>query len=513
MTPTGTTLLRGGTIHGPHHRSATAMLVAGDRIRWIGPQEKAPTADTVVPLHGRLVTPLFVDAHAHCTQTGLALTGLDLTGCRSLSQALEALRRHATATGGGGDVILGGGWDETDWPERRPPTPGELDRASGGAAVYLARVDVHSAVASPALLAACPEARALPGYHPDAPLTRDAHHAVRESALRSITPDQRAAAQRACRAHAASLGIGCLHEMAGPQISGGATDLAALLELAAAEPGPQIIGYWGQLHDLATVRRLGLAGAGGDLFCDGSLGSHTAALRRPYADEPASSGWLRYQAQELAEHIVACTRAGVQAGFHAIGDAATHEVLQAFTLAERRTGLAALRAARHRIEHLEMPPAATRLARLGVVASVQPAFDATWGGAEGMYAQRLGPRRAAGLNPLARLHRAGVPLAFGSDAPVTPLDPWGGVRAALWHRTPTARLPMRAAFAAATTGGWYAARRDGAGQLRPGAAASYAIWTVDAPLRHGLPELHPDQASPRCDQTVINGVTVTGGSH
>src|SRR5664279_1607780 len=82
------------------------------------------------------------------------------------------------------------------------------------------------------------------------------------------------------------------------------------------------------------------------------------------------------------------------------------------------------------------PATVARMAALGAVASVQPAFDAAWGGRHGMYADRLGADRAAELNPLAAFAAAGVPLAFGSDAPVTRLDPWGGVRAAVHPRNP-----------------------------------------------------------------------------
>src|SRR5262249_26551307 len=108
---------------------------------------------------------------------------------------------------------------------------------------------------------------------------------------------------------------------------------------------------------LDIVRRLGLAGAAGDLFCDGSFGSHTPALSAPYADAPGSTGHLWPDGGELAGHILARTRAGVQAGFHAIGNAALRTVLEAMAKAAGQVGLDALVAARHRIEHAEMPPA------------------------------------------------------------------------------------------------------------------------------------------------------------
>ena len=117
-----------------------------------------------------------------------------------------------------------------------------------------------------------------------------------------------------------------------------------------------------------------------------------------------------------------------------------------------------------------------------MIASVQPNFDALWGGADGMYAQRLGADRALRLNPLALLASQGVPLAFGSDTPVTSMNPWATVRAATRHRTAGSAVSARAAFAAATRGAWRAGGvRDGVtGTLVPGAPASYAVWETGA---------------------------------
>lgn len=504
-----TTLLRGGRVFTPTDHHATAMLVTDGTVTWIGPDAGTQQADITVELAGALVAPAFVDAHVHATQTGLALDGLDLYGAPSLAAALDQVAAHARSTRG--QVILGTGWDQTDWPERRPPTAAELDRASAGSAVYLSRVDGHSAAVSNALLAACPAARTMVGYDPGGHVHLDAHHAVRATAYSSITPTQRAAAQRATRGHAASLGIGCLHEMAGPLLSS-TEDVEALVALAAAEPGPDVLAYWGELGGAYTARDLGLAGAGGDLFCDGSLGSHTAALRAPYHDRPATSGTLRYTPDQIAEHVVECTKVGVQAGFHAIGDRALGAILEGMRRAAHEVGHGELWSARHRIEHVEMPPDVAAFAELGLACSMQPAFDATWGGTHGMYAERLGALRAAGLNPFAALAAAGVGLAFGSDSPVTPVNPWGGVRAAIHHRTEGAGVNLVTAFTAATYGGWWAARQEagGAGTLAAGAPATYAVWDVPVPDPDGsgLPDLTPGTPPPTCLRTVVRGTTV-----
>ncbi|MFI6940095.1 amidohydrolase [Streptomyces sp. NPDC050418] len=528
-----TVLLRGGEVHSPADPFATAMVVERGHVAWVGSEGAADAfaegVEDVRDLEGALVTPAFTDAHVHTTSTGLALTGLDLTGARSLREALDAVRAYAA--GRPADrVLLGHGWDAARWPERRAPHRTELDEATGGRPLYLTRIDVHSAVATTALLDLVPGVRELPGFEADAPLTKDAHHAVRRAAHDAITPVQRTEAQRAALRQAASLGIGSVHECAGPEISS-EDDLTGLLALAAEEAGPRVVGYWAEALESAAdadrIRDLGALGAAGDLFVDGALGSHTACLHEAYEDA-AHTGTAFLDEAAVTAHVLACTEAGIQAGFHAIGDAAVTTVVAGMRKAADKLGLARVRAGRHRVEHAEMlsPETVAAFAEFGLTASVQPAFDALWGGEDGMYAERLGVERARTLNPFAALLRSGVPLAFGSDSPVTPLDPWGTVRAAAFHRTPEHRVSVRAAFTAHTRGGWRAVGRDDAGTLVPGAPADFAIWQADELIVQapddrvarwstdprsgtpGLPDLTPGSELPVCLETVVGGRTV-----
>jgi len=518
-----TVLLRRGEVHSPADPFATAMVVERGHVAWVGSEGAADAfadgVDEVIDLDGALVTPAFTDAHVHTTSTGLARTGLDLSEAPSLDASLAFVRDFATARPHD-RVLLGHGWDASRWPDGRPPTRAELDAATGGRPLYLSRIDVHSAVVTTALLDLTPGLGAV-----DGPLTADAHHAVRAAALAAVTPEQRTEAQRTALARAASLGIGTVHECAGPEISS-EDDFTGLLRLAAEEPGPRVVGYWAE-RDLEKARELGAVGAAGDLFVDGALGSHTACLHQPYADA-GHTGTAYLDAAAVAAHVTACTEAGLQAGFHAIGDAAVTAVVEGVRAAAEKVGLGRVRAARHRVEHAEMltPETIAAFAELGLTASVQPAFDALWGGEDGMYAHRLGAGRARTLNPFAALLRAGVPLAFGSDSPVTPMDPWGTVRAAAFHRTPEHRVSVRAAFTAHTRGGWRAVGRDDAGVLVPGAPADYAVWhtgelLVQAPDDRvarwstdprsgtpGLPDLTPGHDLPVCLRTVVGGQTV-----
>lgn len=523
-------LMRGGHVYSPEDPFATAVLVIDDRIAWIGDeggaQVHADDADEVLDLRGALVTPAFVDAHVHATSTGLTLEGLDLSALTGPGDLLRALREAAGSTPPG-SVLLGHGWDDSRWPSGAVPTVADIDAAVGDLPVYLSRVDVHSALASSALRRLCPEAQSLRGWDPDGPVSREAHHAVRDAALGSISPSQRERAQRTALATAASRGIACVQENGGPTISS-REDFTSLLALGTQPDQPEVVGYWGLLHGQADAAALGARGAAGDLFIDGSLGSHTACLSAPYSDAPGSSGTAYLTPEEVAEHLIASTVADQQAGFHVIGDGATDIVARGLALAVAAVGLDRIRSARHRLEHLEMPHEdhLRQFADAGVVASVQPAFDAAWGGASGMYARRLGDARAREMNPFARMSALGVVLAFGSDAPVTPLDPWGTVRAAARHHRADFSISVRAAFAAHTRGGRRASRDEARepGALRTGAPATYAVWapgplTVSAPddrvsawstdPRSGTPPLPDlDAGDPACWRTCRAGAVL-----
>ncbi|MET9021054.1 amidohydrolase family protein [Actinopolymorpha sp. NPDC004070] len=514
-------LLRGGPIltselgSGP----ATAMGIEGGTIRFVGSAAEAETwaagADEIVELAGRLVTPAFVDAHVHLSQTGLRLSGLDLAAATSRTDVLDAVARHARARADA--VLLGFGWDETTWADPRLPTAAELDRAAPGRPVYLARVDVHSGLVSGALYDRAPAMAAEPGWDGTGRVEREAHHVARDAAAALVTDAQRTAAIEAALAAAAAAGLGGLHEMSAPHVNA-ADDLAVCARIAAVRPSVRVVTYWGELARTGGVDRaleLGCRGAAGDLCADGAFGSRTAALTSPYADLPGHTGHGYLDADEVAAHVVACTEAGLQAGFHCIGDAAVTAVVEGLRLAEKRIGADRLSSVRHRLEHVELVTAeqAHDLARWGVVVSGQPAFDAAWGGTDGMYATRLGTDRALAANPWATLRRAGVALAFGSDAPVTPFDPWGGVRAAAWHHNETERIGVADAFAAHTRGGHHAAG-DENGVLAPGAEATYAVWdgATDASGRvtgdAGLPDLRPGTPLPTCVRTVVAGEAV-----
>lgn len=494
--PVTMTLLHHGRVHTAADPEATALAVTDGVISWIGGEHALAVAgrpDRVVDLAGALVTPGFVDAHVHVTDAGLALTGLDLSAAGSADDCLRRLAEFAAAHPDG--VVWGHGWDDTRWVDP-VPCRAAIDAAVGGRAAYLSRIDVHSALVS-TRLAQTAQAAGLAGFHPDTALSRAAHVAVRAAAKALIPADQRRAAQLAFLEAAAARGIVEVHECASADPAGRA-DLAALLALAAPIG---VVGYLGAaVTDPEQARELlaatGAHALGGDLVVDGALGSRTAALRRPYADQPTTCGARYLDDEQILDHLCACARAGIQPGFHAIGDDAVGAVAQGLRrAAERLGGTVALAAVTPRVEHAEMPDAEAiaAFAAAGTVASIQPLFDELWGGPDGMYQRRLGAARSGPMNPFAAFAAAGVPLALGSDAPVTPADPWRAVRAAVRHRSEGSGISARAAFVAHTRGGHRAAGRTdrGIGTIAVGAPAQLAVFAAGELSR---PEPNPKVA-------------------
>jgi predicted amidohydrolase YtcJ len=486
------TLYRNGSVYTAADPFASAMLVDGDTVAWVGSEQAASSiADgsmEIIDLKGALLAPGFVDSHVHLSETGLAMDSLDLAGVGSAAELLDAV---AAAAGPG--IVLGHGWDESTWPDRALPSREELERASGGRAVYLSRVDAHSALVSSSLAAAAhlsAPGRSLSEDHSDSQVKR-ADNAAARLASRQFSESVIRQYQERALAEAAANGYVAVAEMSAPHI-GSLLDLQVAAGWNGIESGqayPEIFAYRGELatseeHARSLLEGFGvpIRGLAGDLNMDGSIGSRTAALREDYSDAPGERGGLYLSVDQAGAHLAACSLLGVQAGFHVIGDAGLDAALDALDLAAKEVGEQRVRSAGHRLEHVEMADgeAISRLARHAVTISAQPAFDAAWGGEGGLYQERLG-RRHHLMNPFASLYAEGVPICFGSDSPVTPLRPWESVRACLEHSNPDQRISARAAFLGHTRAGWRAVKHSNpmAGQLVPGAPASFAVWEVE----------------------------------
>jgi hypothetical protein len=240
---------------------------------------------------------------------------------------------------------------------------------------------------------------------------------------------------------------------------------------------------------------------------DGSLGSRTAAMKAPFADDPGNTGLPQYKQAQLNQMTVERAQAGFQIGFHAIGDKATAMALEAYA----QPGVS--RTARNRIEHAQVvdPADIPRFAELGVIASMQPNHlltDMNW--AE----DRLGAKRAAYSYAWKAFHDAGVPLAFGTDYPVEPVTPFRGLYAAVTRKSedgkqeyfPAQRLSMDQAIAAYTTGSAFAGFEEKEkGKLTPGMLADFVVLDRD------VTAVSPEKVlGTKVLRTVVGGKTVWG---
>lgn len=459
-------------------------LVEDGTIAGVGSFDDAPTADRIEDLDGGTLVPAFCDAHCHLPATGLQATGLDFRGERSVTSILDAFASKAADPG---SVLYGGNFED---PLDRALTRTEMDSAVGDRAALLTRADMHSCVVSSALL----ERLSLDGV---GGVDRDAggrptgylrEHGAAE-AWRWFDANLPAAAQKtAIRAAvdlAYSKGIGAVHEMFVVEWRGWSS-LEILLD-AVSEVALVVSPFIATL-EVDRVKTMGFPRIGGDLFLDGSFGSHTAWMKEPYTSPPpAGSGptGIAYRDDdELFDYFLEAQTAGLLTAVHAIGDAAIEQAIVTWEKVAGKAGLESVRALGHRIEHFECgtDDHIARAARLNLGLSVQPAFDRFWGGPGGLYSRRIGWERASKMNRFRSMLDGGLVVGAGSDSTVTPLDPFLQMAALREHNVPDERIGPRVALMLHTYGGHALMRGASAttrGAIGPGRRADLTLLDRD----------------------------------
>ncbi|GIU99750.1 MAG: amidohydrolase [Actinomycetota bacterium] len=482
------TLYRASRVHTlAHPATGEWVLVDGRHVERVGVGDP-PSADRVVDLPGATILPGFVDAHVHLTGTGIHQQAPEVGRARSAPELLEALRGVLARRTG---PTLVHGWDESAWDLREPPTRAELD-ALTDRPLTAVRADGHLSLAnSPALVLS--GALALPGVERDAAgeptgvVRGEANVALQRWFTVNLSRHDLEALQLSAAALAASHGVTCVHEMSMID-QRGMGELEVLL--AQRERLPVDVVPYPVTTDVGRAIELGLPRVGGDLPVDGSIGARTAWLREPYRDA-GHRGTAFLAGEELATFLRDGHLAGLQVGVHAIGDAALAAVIEAWEAVYRALdsrGRRHLRARRHRIEHAEMlePDLLERAAMLGLALSVQPSFDAAWGGPGGLYEQALGAERAGAMNPFRSILARGMEMGAGSDSPIVTIDPMAAIAAFEGHHEPSERLLREEAVRAHTIGGARLAHQEGKkGALEPGAHADLVAYPAD-PLDPGV---------------------------
>ncbi len=483
-----TTLFHNGTIRTNVEGSrAQWVLVTDGRISSAHPDDGVaadlPAADRVVDLDGGALVPGFCDAHVHLPATGLYAGGMDFRGVHSADHILDSFAKHAA---GGGAVMFGGNFED---PLDRPLDRRDLDRVVGERPAMLARADMHSCIVSSALI----DQRDLTGV--DGVDVDDAGRPtgyLREQAAcgawnwfdESLPRDEQIAAIRAAVKLAYSKGVTSVHEMFVVEWRGWPS--YDVFTDAIEDVALNVVTYLGT-DEVGKVASMGFRQIGGDYFLDGSFGSHTAWMKEPFISPPPEgsppSGIKYRDDDELYEFFLAAQRAGLQVGVHAIGDAAIEQAITTWERVAKEVGEPALWPLGHRIEHFECATEdhIRRARQLGLRASVQPAFDAFWGGEEGLYAERIGWDRAQHMNHFGSMCRHELAIGAGSDSTVTPLDPFLQMKALRAHNLEAESIDGARALAVHTLGGHQMARDKTRGALIVGAMADLA-WLDRDPV-------------------------------
>ena len=502
--PTVVADVHGYTLVGANLHPFTALAFEAGKVLETGDsaslRAKYATAH-VIDGHGRTLIPGLIDAHGHVLDLGLQSVQVQLTGTKSLREAQQKIRAYAKANPRRA-WLVGGGWNQVIWNLGRFPTAQELDAVIADRPAALDRIDGHATwLNSEALHVAgiTKDTRDPSGGrierdaagNPSGILV-DQAMALVEAVIPKLNDNERLAALRAAVTHMNSVGLTGVGD-AGV----GADVIASYKELA--DQGRLSVRIYAMIADTGEDFRVlskdgPLLGYGNDrltvrsvkLFADGALGSRGAALLAPYSDKPEQRGLLFMTEADMQHKIETALKAGYQVNIHAIGDAANHQVLDAFEAAYRTVGGRQLR---NRIEHAQVVELSDipRFKRLDLIASMQPTHATS---DKNMAEERIGADRLKGAYAWRTFLDQGTVIAGGSDFPVESDNPFFGLHAAVtrtdhedqptggWH--PEQAMTLLEAFRAFTLDAAYAEHQEQSlGSLEPGKWADFIVIDRD----------------------------------
>ena len=531
------TLFHGGRIHVRSGVSAEALLARDGRVVAVGRAadlaREAGTAERV-DLRGGLMTPGWFDAHVHFMWWGFQMAELDLRATKTIDEALDQIGRRARELRPG-QWLTGGRFDKNNWG--RWPKAADLDRVTGDRPAIMRSRDGHARWLNTAALRAAkigkdtavPEGGAIFRDANGAPtgILQERANELGDRAVPAATEADCDAATSRAQEEALKRGVTGIESL--EQASSyaalrrarerGALKIRALMgiphrSLALSIPTtgtpPQIRDT--TQFDFESALSTGLRTGQGDewlqlghvkFFTDGALGSQTAALEEPY-EGTEDRGILTFDPIELRTDVARAAAGGLAVAIHAIGDRAVRVALDA--IAPTRITSPALR---QRLEHIQLVREEDlgRFGALGIIASMQPIHCPSDRDLSDRY---WGPKRTPRAYPWRTLLERGAVLAFGSDAPVEPIDPLLGIHAAVTRRRPgdrdawfpAQRLTLDEALHGYTAGAAYSTGREREwGTLEVGMRCDATVVDRDLATLEGI-----DLLEARVSGTITDGV-------
>jgi hypothetical protein len=486
---------------------AEAVAVRGEDIVAVGSTRElrglAGPDTKVVDLGGKFALPGFNDAHIHLANGGLAKLAVDLTGARSIAEFQQRIRARVAETKAG-EWVTGRGWDHTIWAVKRFPTRQDLDAVSREHPMIFTRVDGHVAVANSLALEKAGVKKDTPnpaGGEIERGADGEATGMLKERAaglVRRVIPELTREQRR--RGLEMALAEAVRHGITSAQDNSGWDDFLLYQQLKREGKLPLRITEWLPFGEsVARLEQMRREGGTTDPWlktgalkgvADGTLGSRTAAMLAPYADDPATSGIPIIPPDQLRAMVVERDKAGFQIAIHAIGDRANRAALDAYAAARASNGK---RDARHKIEHAQVvaPEDFAKFRANEVIASMQPCHEASdmrWAG------ERLGPARSKGAYAWNTMLKNEIRLAFGSDYPVEPLNPLISLYACVTRQMdpaappggpagawiPEERISIDACIGGFTQGSAYAEFEEKRkGMIAAGMAADIVVLSAD----------------------------------
>lgn len=445
-----------------YQRIVDWIAVKDGKIGALGTLPDCPEAVEIMDLEGKTVLPGLFDSHCHVMTTGLYLNSPDLLGIDSIEKVLEKIGEACRAREPG-EWVFGVGFNAYLNPEQRYPDRWELDKVSEGHPVLIMTQTLHGcAMNSKAFdMLNVPDIEGVMKNAEGVPtgvlLSDDAAFAAQSQAMATLPDEKIFQYIKDCTDYAVKQGVTSMSGFFG-QFEEKDRDVEIALKRSGDLPIDVNVFY--QTWNVDDVLRLGLPRIGGCLTLDGAGFEYTMALNEPYPDKTERRGFLIHTDNEIYELISKAHKNNLQCTLHALGDRAIDQLIYVYLQVIGEQGFKDLR---HRIEHFSLPTDKHMdlLAKLGLIASMQPAFAGLWGDpVKGEYIPMLGQERADRMEVFPEIIRRGGTICGGSDSPVTLINPLFGIASLISNPDPRRNVPVMEAVKIFTINGAYANGKD-----------------------------------------------------